>query len=76
MDLLDFQKYIESIGFVLIVNGIYLECYYFYNNKIELYKLLDNYYYFYDGYEWICSNKLNDLTPLMKMSRNYKIKII
>ena len=58
VDLLDFQKYILSIGFK------YNDWYYVYNRyKIDLYDL-SNSYSFFNGFEWSILLDLNDLTLL------------
>ena len=67
----EFKKLIESIGFKLNEHNL------FYNYKEFKIDLYDIYYYdFYNGSEWIFSIKLNDLTPLDKIIRSYKLKKI
>ena len=56
VDLLDFQKYIESIGFKQI------NAYYYYND--HRIKLHYNWYVFYNGSKWFEYYDLNDLSPL------------
>ena len=64
----EFIKYIESIGFKTF--GFY---YYYKQYRIDLYKYK---YEFYNGSEWIYYIKLDDLTPLKKIERSYKLKKI
>ena len=53
VDLFDFKKYIESIGFI----------YDDFTHRYKEYKIRFNYivYDFYNGSEWIYNTKLNDL---------------
>ena len=68
VDLLDFQKYIKSIGFKFDDNYHEYKKYYEYK-KFRIY-LYTNYYSFYNGYEWIYNRDLNDSTPLEKEFKN------
>ena len=57
VDLLGFQKYIESIGFK------YFDCYYDYK-EYRIFLNSDN-YSFYNGSDWDMKN-IDDLTPFNK----------
>ena len=69
MNRLEFKKYIESFGFKHHYNYIYS----YKSYRIGLY---NNFYDFFNGSEWIYSRYLNDLTPLNKITRSYKLKKI
>ena len=64
----EFKHFIISIGFKSIGN------YYYVYKEYEIY-LYDNYYHFYNGSEWFRID-LNDLSPLKKITRSYKLKNI
>ena len=70
VDHLDFQKYIRSIGF--IYDFIYDRYYY---KEYRIFLNSDN-YDFYNGSKWIYTIVLNDLSPLIKFDRSYKLKKI
>ena len=61
VDLLDFQKYIESIGFKHNVTDYY---HYYKKYIIDLY--YDEYYDFFNGSKWIKKIEFNDLALLEK----------
>ena len=67
MSLEEFKQFIESIGFKPI-NAYY---YRYNDHRINLYS--DNYKIYY-GRNTIGRFNLNDLRPLMKMSRSIKLK--
>ena len=72
----EFIKYIESIGFIQESNQ---ECnvdFYRYNYKEYRIFLNSDNYDFYNGSKWIYTIVLNDLSPLIKFDRSYKLKKI
>ena len=74
VDLLDFQKYIESIGFKYNVKD-YFHYYKKYRIDLDYY----DYYDFWTGSKWIKKIEFNDLTPFKvfkKELRSIKLKKI
>ena len=75
----DFRKYIESIGFKYYKEDSNSFRYDYKSHlgddkyRIDMYI---EYYNFYNGSEWIFNNLLNDLTPLKKVERSFKLKKI
>ena len=66
MNRYEFRNYIKSIGFKYDIIYIYKEY------QIILYT---DYYNYYNGSRW-CYYEFNDLTPLRKFDRSYKLKKI
>ena len=65
----EFRRYLLSIGFKYDGYG-------YYEYKESRIKLYNNYYHFFNGSGWIYNRDLNDLTPLNKITRSYKLKNI
>ena len=73
----EFIKFIESIGFKYIeFIGIKYNDVIVYGYKEYIISLYSKDYDIYNGSEWIFNIKFNDLTPLDKIIRSYKLKNI
>ena len=75
----DFRKYIESIGFKYYKEDSNAFRY-DYKSHLDVNKyridMYNDHYEFFNGYKWIYYIKLDDLTPLKKVERSYKLKKI
>ena len=68
MNVEEFKKFIESIGFKYTGH--------FYRYKSYIIGLYPEHYNFENGSEWINRIHYNDLTLLRKLDRSYKLKKI